>query len=56
MGQAVRELISETKEPGEYTVSWDGADNQGADLPGGHYVGVFSAEKDFVSKTFLLIK
>jgi hypothetical protein len=36
-GTFVTSLVSETKQPGEYTVSWDGRDAHGKRLPSGAY-------------------
>lgn len=37
VGQVIRTLIDERKTAGEYTLHWDGTDDQGKGLPGGTY-------------------
>ncbi|UCE17672.1 MAG: T9SS type A sorting domain-containing protein [Gemmatimonadota bacterium] len=37
LGQEIRSLVDEVQEPGYYTVTWDGRDGQGNDVPSGVY-------------------
>ena len=37
LGQEVQTLMNEQKEPGYYTVTWDGIDNQGCEVSSGIY-------------------
>jgi hypothetical protein len=38
LGQEVRTLVDEMKEPGHYTVTWDGRNEQGILVAGGVYI------------------
>ena len=53
LGQEVRTLVDDVKEPGHYKVIWDGRDNRGRELSSGVYfyrltAGEFSATKGMV--------
>lgn len=53
LGQEVRTLVDEFQEPGNYTVTWDGKDENGVDVASGFYfyrilVGDFTATKSMV--------
>ena len=37
LGQLVTTLVNEEKQPGEYTVFWNGKDMHGRDVPSGVY-------------------
>lgn len=37
LGQEVKTLVDEPKDPGYYSVTWDGRDGQGGDVPSGVY-------------------
>ncbi|MFQ6092079.1 MAG: FlgD immunoglobulin-like domain containing protein, partial [bacterium] len=37
LGQEVRTLVDEVKEPGYYTVTWDGRNERGDEVPSGVY-------------------
>jgi len=43
-GTPVRELVSETLDPGQYLVGWDGTDDRGRRVQPGVYVAVMTAE------------
>ena len=43
-GTPVRQLVSETLEPGQYIVGWDGKDDRGRRVQPGVYVAVMTAE------------
>jgi hypothetical protein len=51
LGQEVSTLVDETKEPGYYTVSWDGRDWNGHDVASGIYFYRLSVESDQWSET-----
>ena len=53
LGQEVRTLVDEEKKPGYYTVTWDGTNENGNEIPSGVYfyrleVGDFSATKRMI--------
>ena len=53
LGQEIRTLVEEEKEPGYYTVTWDGVDSDGVGAASGIYfyrlkVGDFNATKRMV--------
>ena len=55
LGRAVCGLVDAIKEPGYYTVNWQGLDDQGRKVPAGVYFIKFSAENyQNVQKTVLL--
>lgn len=56
LGERVRLLVEERKEPGEYTVVWDGRDDQGQVLPSGIYVYKFQVGNFVASRRMLLLK
>jgi flagellar hook assembly protein FlgD len=55
-GQLVSRLASEKKEPGHYTVKWDGRNNQGELLPTGIYFAKFKTDEFIDVKKVLFIK
>lgn len=51
LGQEVRTLVSEPQEVGYYTVTWDGRDSQGRNVPSGVYFYKFSLNGSLWSET-----
>ncbi|UCE18590.1 MAG: FG-GAP repeat protein [Gemmatimonadota bacterium] len=56
LGQMVRTLVEEIQEPGSYTVTWDGKDNEGRQAPSGVYFYHLSATGTVVMKRMVLTK
>jgi hypothetical protein len=45
-GQLVRTLVNENKAAGQYTVKWNGTDNNGRNVASGVYFGIFTTKAD----------
>jgi photosystem II stability/assembly factor-like uncharacterized protein len=56
MGQLVCRLADEGKEPGHYTIKWDGRNNHGELLPKGIYFAKFKTDEFIGVKKVLFIK
>ena len=56
MGQKVRELASEHRYAGRYTIVWDGRDDAGIELSSGVYIMRLKAGKAVETKRMLLMK
>lgn len=52
-GQAVDGVTSATRAPGQYTLQWDGTDNQGNALPAGDYTLYLEAVREHGDRTLL---
>jgi hypothetical protein len=55
LGRAVRSLVNERQYPGEYTISWDGKNERGEDLPSGIYFYRLFVSKAELSKPKKLV-
>jgi hypothetical protein len=55
-GQWVRTLVNEKKLAGEYTISWDGKDDRGFQLPSGIYIYQLNVEGFVSAKKAVLLK
>lgn len=55
-GKLVKTLVSDYREPGEYSVSWDGTDDRGVRLSSGVYVYRLAAAEFVESKKFVFVK
>lgn len=54
-GRKIRDLADDAKEPGYYTVTWNGIDNLGREVPAGVYFVKFTTgDYRYVEKTILL--
>ena len=56
LGQEVRSLIDELREPGYYTVTWDGRDERGNDVSSGIYYYRLQAGNFVSTKKMILMK
>ena len=56
LGQEVRTLVDEIKEPGYYTVTWDGRDNLGNDVASGVYFYRLTTGGFAYTKRLVLVK
>lgn len=56
LGQEVRHLVSSDVTPGAYTVSWNGLDNAGQQVPSGLYVYRLTNGTQTISKKMLMLK
>lgn len=56
LGQEVKTLVDEFKEPGIYTIRWDGKDDYGADVSSGVYFYQIRANDFTESKRMVLLK
>jgi hypothetical protein len=56
MGQRVRTLVNETKEPGYHNVNWDGRDDNGLEVSSGLYVYRLTAGQFKISKSMVLLR
>ncbi len=57
LGELVRVLVDEVKQPGEYAVVWNGRDDQGKVVPSGIYIYKLKIGEDFVAnKRMLFLK
>ncbi len=56
LGQEVRVLARERREPGVYTVSWDGRDEHGLDVPSGIYFCRLQAGEKILMRKMMLVR
>jgi hypothetical protein len=56
LGQEIRVLVDELKEPGYYTVSWDGTDSSGKEVASGLYFTQLRAGDFIATRRMSLIK
>ena len=56
LGQEVRRLVDEPKEPGHYKTTWDGKDNFGKELTSGVYFYRLKAGSFVKTKKLMLLK
>jgi len=56
LGQEVRMLVDELKEPGYYAATWDGRDDLGSDVPSGVYFYMLRVGDFAQTKRMLLLK
>jgi len=56
LGQEVRVLVDEIQEPGLYTVTWDGRDRLGHEVPSGIYFYRIQANEFTATKRMVLMK
>ncbi|MFQ6093186.1 MAG: FlgD immunoglobulin-like domain containing protein, partial [bacterium] len=56
LGQEVKRLVDEDKEPGYYTVTWDGRDSSGREVPTGVYFYRLRAGDYSSTKRMVLLK
>jgi len=56
LGQRVRLLVNTKKQPGEYTVKWDGKDDNGQDLASSVYVIHLSTSGEVRTQKMLLLR
>ncbi|UCE18768.1 MAG: T9SS type A sorting domain-containing protein [Gemmatimonadota bacterium] len=56
LGQEVRILVNEVKEPGYYTVTWDGKGENGIDVPSGIYFYRLKTETFAAIRKMILMK
>ncbi len=56
LGQEVRSLINEVRQPGRYSIQWDGKNNVGQQVSSGVYIYRLSAGKIATSRKMMLIK
>jgi len=54
--ELVRTLVDESKEAGNYTVIWDGKDNQGKEVASGIYFYRLKAGEFILTKRMLLVR
>jgi len=55
-GQRVRSLLDETLEPGNYSITWDGSDEDGKAVSSGTYFGLLSANGQLLRQKLLLVR
>jgi hypothetical protein len=55
-GALIKTLLNETMESGNHSLSWDGTDNKGSNLPSGIYLYRLMSTNCFLEKKALLIK
>ncbi|MEE9464012.1 MAG: FlgD immunoglobulin-like domain containing protein [Candidatus Neomarinimicrobiota bacterium] len=55
MGRKVRTLMSEFQYAGQYTVRWDGRDNQGSPVASGHYVAELRSDNQSAHLKLVLV-
>jgi hypothetical protein len=55
-GQEINKLVSETKAPGKYSISWDGTDNLGNPVASGVYFYSFHGNRFSDMKKMILMK
>ena len=55
-GQKVKELVNEVKESGKYSVTWQGKDTKGKDVPSGIYFYRMKTDRYTSTKKMILLK
>lgn len=55
IGQEIRELVSEYKEAGFYTVKWDGLDSHNLSVSPGIYIYELNADDNFIGKKKMIV-
>jgi parallel beta-helix repeat protein len=55
LGQKIRNLVSEHKEAGFYTVTWDALDNSNSNVSPGIYIYEFTADDNFINKKKMIV-
>jgi len=55
LGQEIRNLVSEHKEAGFYTVTWDALDNSNSNVSPGIYIYEFTADDNFINKKKMIV-
>jgi parallel beta-helix repeat protein len=55
LGQEIRNLVSEHKEAGFYTVTWDALDNSNSKVSPGIYIYEFTADDNFINKKKMIV-
>lgn len=55
-GRLIRSLVNTEHEPGSYTISWDGIDHAGRQVPAGVYFYHLNVNDQIESKRLLLIR
>ena len=55
-GQVIRELVNESKQPGAYSIQWDGRNNSGLKVVSGVYLYVFKTGKFTETKKMILLR
>ncbi len=55
-GQVIRELVNESKQPGRYSIQWDGRNNSGLKVVSGVYLYVFKTGKFTETKKMILLR
>ena len=56
LGQEVRTLVDEEKEPGYYSVTWDGRDNEGTEVTSGVYFYRLKSGEFIETRRMILLK
>ena len=56
LGARIRVLLSERQNTGEYTITWDGSDENGNKLPGGFYFLRFKVDGNRETRKLLLLR
>jgi flagellar hook assembly protein FlgD len=55
-GQKIRQLVSETMQPGSHAVRWDGRNDKGQTVSSGTYIMRLSTGSSIVTKNMMLLK
>jgi subtilisin family serine protease len=55
LGRKIRTLLAETRNPGAYSVEWDGRDGNGNDCSSGVYLAVFRTPRDTQASKIILL-
>lgn len=56
LGQRVRSLVHESRNPGTYAVTWDGRDEAGRIVPSGVFICRFKAGEQVSTRSMMLLK